>query len=125
MISRFDLTTQHTQPISWTTSMVNLFTARKAINSKLPSKDHNFQGKASLPNKFCAGPGHTLEEIVIHRANQKLPRGLKGPGHPVLPSREIAGDQIIPESSPTLEVSRDQRATELDIQLGGLKGLIN
>jgi hypothetical protein len=69
--------------------MVNLFTAGKAINSKLPSKDLDFQGETGLPNKLCTGSGRTLEEMVVHRANRKLPRGLKGPGHPVLPSRKI------------------------------------
>jgi hypothetical protein len=80
--------------------MVNFFTAGKTINSKLPSKDLNFQGKASLPDKLCAWPGHTLEKKIIHRVNRKLPRGLQGPGHPVLPSGEIAGVKIIPKGSP-------------------------
>jgi hypothetical protein len=105
--------------------MVNLFTAGKTINSKLPSKDLNFQEKAILPDKLCAWPGRILEKIIIHRINRKLPRGIKGPGHPVLPSGEIARIKIIPECSPKLEVSRAKRATKLDIQLRGLEGLIN
>jgi hypothetical protein len=48
IISSFNLTAHHTKPISWTMPMVNLFTARKMVNSKLPSKDLNFLGEFSL-----------------------------------------------------------------------------
>jgi hypothetical protein len=35
--------------------MVNLFTAGKTINSKLPSKDLNFQGKQAFQINFAQG----------------------------------------------------------------------
>jgi hypothetical protein len=60
VICRFNLSTQHTKAIRGAKSMINLFTAREAINGKLPGEDLNFQGKVSVPNKLGAGPSRPL-----------------------------------------------------------------